>query len=153
MRLEMPWDTVTVDVLCNLMVKNALEDGGASSITCSTNGRQSYYRVFDEAYVTEAMMGEELAKRGFKTELYSKEEFVARALAKGMPKKTLDRYFPSTCISDAEKIKDGARPQIIPSNLETMPSAECLTMSLNNVEKEWLGCVARYQRSMNRSKL
>jgi len=152
MRLEMPWDTVTVDVLCNLMVKKALEDGGASAITCS-NGRQSYYRVFDEAWVTEAMMGEELKRRGFKTELYSKDEFIARALAKGMPKKILDRYFPDTCISDAEKIADNARPQIIPTGLETMPSAECLTMSLDNVEKEWLGCVARYQRKMSRSKL
>lgn len=149
----MPWDTVTVDVLSNLMVRNALEDGGASTIACSTSGRQSYFRVFDEAYVTEAMMGDELARRGFETKLYSKEEFLARALAKGMPKKTLDRYFPSTCISDAEKISNGARPQIIPAGLETMPSAECLTMSLDNVEKEWLGCVARYSRSMNRSKL
>jgi hypothetical protein len=137
MRIDIPWDTVTVDVLCNLMVKNALQ---------GTNS--SYFRVFDSAFVEERMMGDELERRGYKTELVSLAEFRRRALAKGMPKKTLDRYFTPTCVEDASKIVFGARPQLMPVGLQTMPSAECFSMSIDNINKEWEGVVMKYKRKM-----
>lgn len=142
MRIEMPWDTVTVDVLCSLMVRNALH-----------GERASYFRVFDCDWVTEEMMAVEMERRGYKTKLYPKKEFLQRALAKGMPQKTLDRYFTPTCVEDAAKIVDGARPRLTPVGLKTMPSAKVLAMSLDNISKEWEGCVARYKGYMQKAQL
>jgi len=137
MRIHMPWDTVTVDVLCNLMVKNALH-----------GERSNYFRVFDSAWVTEEMMGIELERRGYKTKLYPKAEFLRRALEQGMPQRTMDRYFTPSCVEDATKIVEGARPKLTPASLKTMPSADVLTMSLDNIDAEWTGCVARYKKAM-----
>lgn len=142
LRLDMPWDTVTVDVLCNLMVRNALH-----------GERSNYFRVFDQTHVNEAIMDAELVRRGYKTELYPKEEFLRLALARGMPAKTLNRYFTPTCVEDATKIVEGARPRLFPAGMRTMPSAEVLTMSLDNISTEWEGCVARYKKKMQRSRL
>merc|ERR1719461_1822288 len=76
MRISMPWDTVTVDVLCNLMVKNALH-----------GERASYFRVFDCDWVTEEMMAVEMERRGYKTKLYPKKEFSKERSRKGCPRR------------------------------------------------------------------
>jgi len=137
------YDTITVDVLCNLMVKNALH-----------GERSRYFRVFDPDYVSEAMMGDELAARGYKTELcHSQEEFFAKALKKGMPKRKLDRYFYPTATDDATKIRDAARPRFVPAGFKTVPSAFVLKQSLENIKAEWEGCVMRYKKSMTKSML
>lgn len=140
------FDTITVDVLCRMMAYNVL-----NGIT-----HPRFMRIFDKEYVSIEILQAELARRGYPTErCWSREEFIRRASARGIPEKKLKRYFTPSMYDDAVKIRSYCRPAIMPvtDKFKTVPSQEVLVMSLDNVKEGWTKAYNRYRKYVKNSKL
>merc|ERR1719436_2014332 len=99
-----------------------------------------FMRIFDKEYVSIDILQAELEKRGYPLErCQSREEFIRRASARGIPAKKLKRYFTESMKEDAIKIRSYCRPAVLPATdkFPTIPSQEVLVMSLDNVKEGW----------------
>jgi len=140
------FDTITVDVLCEMMGYNVLQ-----GIT-----EPRFMRIFDREYVSIDILQAELERRGYALErCASREEFIKRATARGIPKKKLTRYFTPSMKEDAIKIRVYCRPAILPKTdkFPTVPSQEVLKMSLDNVKAGWDKAYKRYKKFTMTSKM